>query len=355
MRLSYKDRETLQTSIEKYLVKNGNTNKADVVNYFKKQGYVVRTIYRMLDRISEGKPSNQSHICNVSKIWKGRKTSQLKRLAKNKVGVSLRNLGRKFAVSPSTIRLQLIKSGIHYRKRKKTPLYDELQAVKAKKLSRKLVNELYKQGNVIIMDDEKYFTFSCHDMPQNSGFYTDDIKSTPNNVKYKGKAKFPKKILVWIAISERGLSKPLIRFSDSCSINQFVYKDECLIKRLLPFIDKYHGDRKYIFWPDLASAHYAKSVLAWMNENLNYVSKEINPPNVPQARPIENFWGCLVQKVYEDGWEAKSEDQLSRRIKSKLQEFDVNLLQGLMKGVKGKLRKIADEGVFSLFEKLKIN
>ena len=71
MRLSYKDRETLQTSIEKYLVKNGNTNKADVVNYVKKQGYVVRTIYRMLDRISEGKPSNQSHICNVSKIWKG--------------------------------------------------------------------------------------------------------------------------------------------------------------------------------------------------------------------------------------------------------------------------------------------
>ena len=105
MRLSYKDRETLQTSIEKYLVKNGNTNKADVVNYFKNQGYVVRTIYRMLDRISEGKASNQSHICNVSKIWKGRKTSQLKRLAKNKVGVSLRNLGRKFSVSPSTVRL----------------------------------------------------------------------------------------------------------------------------------------------------------------------------------------------------------------------------------------------------------
>ena len=95
MRLSYKDRETLQTSIEKYLVKHGNTNKADVVNYFKKQGYVVRTIYRMLDRISEGKPSNQSNICIFSKIWKGRITNQLKRLAKNKVGVSFRNIGRK--------------------------------------------------------------------------------------------------------------------------------------------------------------------------------------------------------------------------------------------------------------------
>ena len=44
-----------------------------------------------------------------------------------------------------------------------------------------------------------------------------------------------------------------------------------------------------------------------MNENINYVQKEINLPNIPQARPIENFWGCLVQKVYENGWEAKTE------------------------------------------------
>ena len=81
------------------------------------------------------------------------------------------------------------------------------------------------------MDDEKYFTFSCNDIPQNSGFYTDNINKTClTYVKYKGKAKFPSKILVWI--SERGMSEPLIRFSGSCAINQFVYKDECLVKRL---------------------------------------------------------------------------------------------------------------------------
>jgi hypothetical protein len=31
----------------------------------------------------------------------------------------------------------------------------------------------------------------------------------------------------------------------------------------------------------------------------NY-GKQPNQPNVAQAHPIENFWGCLVQKVYED-------------------------------------------------------
>jgi hypothetical protein len=279
----------------------------------------------------------------------------LKRLAKNKVGSSSSKLSRKFSVHRSTISRQLKKLGINYYLRKKTPLYDEVQKTKAKKLSRKLVNKLYGQDCVVIMDDEKYFTFSCNDMPQNSGFYTDNIKTCPTNVKYKGKAKFPSKILVWIAISERGMSEPLIRFSGSCAINQFVYKDECLVKRLLPFIKKHHEDNKYIFWPDLASSHYAKSVLNWMNENINYVQKEINPPNIPQARPIENFWGCLVQKVYENGWEAKTEAQLSLRIKSKLKEFDIHFLQDLMKGVKGKLRKIADEGVFSSFESLRIN
>ena len=30
----------------------------------------------------------------------------------------------------------------------------------------------------------------------------------PDNVRFKGEAKFPEKILVWIAISERGISKP---------------------------------------------------------------------------------------------------------------------------------------------------
>ena len=44
-----------------------------------------------------------------------------------------------------------------------------------------------------------------------------------------------------------------------------------------------------------------------MEENINYVDKSLNPPNVPQARPIENFWGDLAQKVYNGGWYAKSE------------------------------------------------
>jgi hypothetical protein len=41
-----------------------------------------------------------------------------------------------------------------------------------------------------------------------------------------------------------------------------------------------------------------------MKENLPFGNNTTNPPNVPQARLIENLWGVLAQKVYEGGWEA---------------------------------------------------
>ena len=47
-------------------------------------------------------------------------------------------------------------------------------------------------------------------------------------------------------------------------------------------IEKFYRDKKYIFWPDLATSHYAKSVVNFLNENdINYVLKEDNPANVP--------------------------------------------------------------------------
>ena len=73
-----------------------------------------------------------------------------------------------------------------------------------------------------------------------------------------------------------------------------------------------------------------------------------------QARPIKNFWGCLAQKVYENGWEVKTTNQLFKRIKTKLKEIDLAYLQSIMKGVKSKLRNVADHGVFHYLKKLKV-
>ena len=71
-----------------------------------------------------------------------------------------------------------------------------------------------------------------------------------------------------------------------------------------------------------------------MDENVNVVPKRLNPPNVSQARPIENVWVSLAQQVYEKGWEANTEQQLIPRIESKMKEFDKNCVQSLLEGSK---------------------
>ncbi|XP_065662657.1 uncharacterized protein LOC136085293 [Hydra vulgaris] len=117
-------------------------------------------------------------------------------------------------------------------------------------------------------------------MPGNSGYYTNNKKACPESVRFIGKEKFPKKLLMWIAISDRGMSEPLFRTSKAVAINSSIYINECLEKRLLLFIHKYHGDFNYLFWPDLASSHYSKDSLNWMDQYEYYVDKESNPPNL---------------------------------------------------------------------------
>ena len=81
------------------------------------------------------------------------------------------------------------------------------------------------------------------------------------------------------------------------AINKEVYLIECTIKLLVPFINKYHSNGNYVFWPDLASSHYAYSVTDRLEEqNIPFVPTDMNPANLPEASPIEDFWAILNEK-----------------------------------------------------------
>ncbi|KAI6655439.1 hypothetical protein LOD99_2274 [Oopsacas minuta] len=102
-------------------------------------------------------------------------------------------------------------------------------------------------------------------------------------------------------------------------------------------------DDEILFWPDLASSHYSIATRACYKEiRINVVPKEMNPPNVPQLRPIENFWGILKAKIYKGAWEAKSVAQLVNRIKRCLTEMDWTSVQAMMRTCKTNIRKAAD-------------
>jgi hypothetical protein len=90
---------------------------------------------------------------------------------------------------------------------------------------------------------------------------------------------------------------PYFRPSKSVAVNIEIYINECLHPRLLPFIHKHHSDFNFQFVHDLAGAHYSIETIALMKENLPFGNNTTNPPNVPQARLIENLRGILAQKV----------------------------------------------------------
>ena len=73
------------------------------------------------------------------------------------------------------------------------------------------------------------------------------------------------------------------------AVNKTLYM-KALRMRLVPFIDKHYKNGDYLFWPDLASSHYADDGIAFLEaKNINLVPKVRNPTNVPELRPIEDF------------------------------------------------------------------
>lgn len=129
------------------------------------------------------------------------------------------------------------------------------------------------------------------------------------------------------------------------NVTQEINIEECIKQRLVPFIQNHHPNGDIMFWPDLASAHYAKLSLETLESlGIPFVLKEENPPGLPQLRPIEDFWATHKDLVYEGGWEAKNDKDLIKRINDKLKCFDQKYFTNLMRKVKTKLRRAAEDG-----------
>ncbi|CAF4437862.1 unnamed protein product [Rotaria sp. Silwood2] len=195
-----------------------------------------------------------------------------------------------------------------------------MESVDQEKRARKGCGKLYRvilNGYVIILDDEKYFGLSGDNVQCNQRYYTTNPLTTPSDVKYKKKKKFSPKLLVWMVMLSEGVSDIYVHKSEQ-AITSNICLNECINKRLLPFIEEHHKNNDFVFWPDKASAHYAGVVLDRLKEKkITIVPKSDNSPNVPQARPIETVWSFLKQKVYARNWTVKDLDSLARRIKIK--------------------------------------
>ena len=192
-----------------------------------------------------------------------RKLASLVRKVNNKAGVSQRQLVKHYNVAQSTISRNLKRrTKVRIYKRTKAPKYSKSQWERVRKncgqLYRKISNDYF-----VIMDDEKYFSLSNVNMPGNAYYYTSDNTTAPPDIKYNKKSKYEPKIMIWLAMSSKGVSEPYIHRSKG-AINADTYLNQCIKSKLIPFINKYHPTDDAIFWPGLAQAHYSTEVLAFL-------------------------------------------------------------------------------------------
>ena len=79
--------------------------------------------------------------------------------------------------------------------------------------------------------------------------------------------------------------------------------------------------------------------------NIPYVPKTSNPPNVPQLRPIEDFWTNLKRRVFCNNFRPKNVQSLIRKIKLELTKMPTSVFSTVMEKVPQNCRKASRTGV----------
>lgn len=336
----------LRSAVCSYRLLHPGLKKSAIVAHFVSAGYARGNIYKILALLEKGESIERKAGSGRPTVLSDRRIQQkLKRKTEGKVATSFRALGREVGATGQAVKKYLAKMDIHMRKRQSKPAVSENQAETQKQRLTILVKEIFpaKRNVMVVMDDETYLTLDGNNW-QGKGYFTSPTKEISSNVKYIAHTKFPKKVLLWLTISEKGMSRPVF-FLSGTAVNGESYSTKCL-PEVAAFIKKYHKDDNVVFWPDLASSHYSKRALEEMERlGIPVVPKHANPPNVPQLRPIENFWANLKRRVYSNNFVAKSTDDLIEKATKELKNMPTNFFVTPMAKVPANCRKAARQGV----------
>ena len=87
-----------------------------------------------------------------------------------------------------------------------------------------------------------------------------------------------------------------VKVEDGGALKVETYRQECVAKRLIPFIDSKYKREDVLFWPDLASWvlgltwHYARQTQELLErEGIPFVPKEQNPLVAPSCALLRTF------------------------------------------------------------------
>lgn len=297
-----------------------------------------RAVQRILKRF-KGTLSIEKKPGSGRKVGSGNK--ELRRKVKRSLGqnpvLSDRDKAKRFQTSKTTIRK--IRAELRFKAFRvvKCPNRNDKQNVEAKKRARKLYdNVLTKTSRCILMDDETYVKLDFQQIAGYNYYYSTFRGGVANRFKFKIFSKYGKKMMIWQAICSCG--RRSTSYVVPRTMNTNVYITECLEKRILPMAKL--RNHPVVFWPDLASMHYARDTLAWLDQKgIQYVAKDMNPPNCPELRPIERYWAIIKSKLLATKGSVKNDKELQKSWDKCVATVGKATVQKLMGGIKRRVRK----------------
>ena len=249
---------------------------------------------------------------------------------------SVRDMARKLGTSTATIQRIKKRNGyqslIKQNVAKKTPKQFNKGIDRAQNFERFLRG---KKNSCMVMDDETYVKLDFAQMPGKQRYLKKRGTTLSESETTFGTEKFPQKRLIWQAICECGLkSSPYVA---TRTMDTDLYINECLKKRLLPFIAQHNVP--CFFWPDLAPMHYSRATLQFCKDNdINIVPTVANPPNVPEDRPIETYWKLIKDELKKEPRAAQDDQDFKYRWKRASSRIAEETIKSMMSTVRQKIK-----------------
>lgn len=169
----------------------------------------------------------------------------------------------------------------------------------------------------VVFTDEKKFNI---DGPDGYNYYFHDLRKeerflTRHHSREGG-------VMVWGAITYYGTLE-LEVVSGKMTGNSY----KMMLENKFPKIREIFGPLPWIFQQDNAPVHTAGVVRNWISmQNVETLSW---PPYSPDLNIIENVWGWLTRKVYENGRQFETKTELIRSIRAAWSEISLNYLESL--------------------------
>jgi transposase len=244
---------------------------------------------------------------------------------------TLREISRETGLSTTTVH-RIVHRDLKLKCLKKRRAQELTTANKLTRLSRsKRLLRKYPQHQVgfIWFTDEKVFTVSSPNNPQNDRLYV-PVATKKKHVsaarQLRTRSTFSKSIMVSIGVSLLGCTE-LFFVEPGVKVNGAYYREVLLSQQLLPAIRQQSGDY-YVFQQDGAPSHRAFDTVEMLRlATPAFIPPSLWPPNSPDLNPVDyKIWGVLQDRVY--GTRIRDVDHLKRRLVEEWARFDQSIIDG---------------------------